>query len=316
MSRSRRSVLASVSAAALVGLAVVALPAAAEPSELADAGGVAVRNGAGMSVAAVRSDGAALDARARPTGGGTKTNGISAHGGPVMLGTTKVYYIWYGNWSTNTGARPILEDFAGTIGGSPYFNINTTYYAPSGTKVSNSVVFAGSTTDGSSATSLSDADIKAVVERAFTNGLPKVADAVYFVLTAKGVTATSGFLTRYCGWHTHASMGGVDVKYSFVGNPGGSSACLQQTSGSPNANPDADGMASIVAHELEEAVTDPDLNAWYDNRGYENADKCAWTFGTTYSAGTGLANVKLGSRDYLIQRNWVNASGGYCAMAY
>ena len=24
-------------------------------------------------------------------------------------------------------------------------------------------------------------------------------------------------------------------------------------------------MASIIAHELEEAVTDPDLNAWYDN---------------------------------------------------
>src|SRR5438270_3606163 len=25
-------------------------------------------------------------------------NGISYHGGPVMLGTTHVYYIWYGNW--------------------------------------------------------------------------------------------------------------------------------------------------------------------------------------------------------------------------
>jgi len=24
----------------------------------------------------------------------------------------------------------------------------------------------------------------------------------------------------------------------------------------------------------------------------------------------------LGSRDYLIQRNWVNASGGSCALSY
>jgi hypothetical protein len=78
----------------------------------------------------------------------------------------------------------------------------------------------------------------------------------------------------------------------------------------------ADGAASIIAHELEEAVTDPDLNAWYDNRGRENADKCAWTFGTTYSNGTGIANVNLGGKDYLIQRNWVNASGGYCSMSY
>ena len=45
-------------------------------------------------------------------------------------------------------------------------------------------------------------------------------------------------------------------------------------------------MASVIAHELEEAATDPDLNAWYDSRGYENADKCAWTFGTTYTART------------------------------
>ena len=76
-------------------------------------------------------------------------------------------------------------------------------------------------------------------------------------------------------------------------------------------------MASIIAHELEEAVTDPNLNAWYDSRGYENADKCAWTFGATYTTSNGAAaNMKLGARDYLIQRNWVNASGGFCSLSY
>ena len=48
-------------------------------------------------------------------------------------------------------------------------------------------------------------------------------------------------------------------------------------------------MASIIAHELEEAATDPDLNAWYDRRGDENADKCAWTFGTDVHGGERLA---------------------------
>jgi hypothetical protein len=76
-------------------------------------------------------------------------------------------------------------------------------------------------------------------------------------------------------------------------------------------------MASIIAHELEEAVTDPDLNAWFDRRGYENADKCAWTFGNTYTTSNGAqANMNLGGSDYLIQRNWVNASGGMCALSY
>jgi len=59
------------------------------------------------------------------------------------------------------------------------------------------------------------------------------------------------------------------------------------------------------------------LNAWYDSRGMENADKCAWTFGATYAAKNGtMANMTLGLRDFLIQQNWVNASGGYCAKSY
>jgi len=72
-----------------------------------------------------------------------------------------------------------------------------------------------------------------------------------------------------------------------------------------------------MAHELEEAATAPDLNAWYDAAGYENADRCAWTFGTELTASNGSKyNVTLGTRQYLIQQNWVHASGGYCAMSF
>jgi Phosphate-induced protein 1 conserved region len=266
----------------------------------------------------------------KPTGKGTaehtgrfsryrvRSNGISYHGGPVMLGTTNVYYIWYGNWGGNS-ASTILTNLAESIGRSPYFNINTTYYNGSGTHVSNLVSYAGSTSDDySQGTSLSDAGVQAVVSSATSSGrLPKDTNGVYFVLTSADVNETSGFCTQYCGWHTSGTIGGSDIKYSFVGNPDRCpSACEQQTT-SPNNNAGADGMASIIAHELEEAVTDPDLNAWYDSRGQENADKCAWTFGTTYRVSNGsFANMKLGGMDYLIQRNWVNASGGYCALGY
>jgi hypothetical protein len=172
---------------------------------------------------------------------------------------------------------------------------------------------------GSQGTNLTDATLQTVVSTAITSGkLPKDANGVYFVLTSKEVNETSGFCTQYCGFHTHGTIGGVDIKYSFVGNAARCPAsCAAQTASSPNGNVGADGMASVIAHELEETVTDPDLNAWYDSRGYENADKCAWTFGTTYNPGNGsMANMKLGNYDYLIQRNWVNASGGYCALQY
>ncbi|HWD16644.1 MAG TPA: hypothetical protein VG865_08550, partial [Casimicrobiaceae bacterium] len=199
------------------------------------------------------------------------------------------------------------------------FGINTTYYNASNTHIANFVHYYGSTSDSySQGANLSDSAIQSVVASAISSGrLPSDNEGVYFVLTSSDVTATSGFCTQYCGWHTHGTIGGKDIKYSFVGNPDRCpSACADQTTG-PNGNAGADGMASIMAHELEEAVTDPDLNAWYDRRGMENADKCAWTFGTQYTVSNGArANMKLGTRDYLIQQNWVNASGGYCALSY
>jgi hypothetical protein len=246
---------------------------------------------------------------------------IAYHGGPVMLGTVNVYYIWYGNWSGNS-ATTILTDFANSIGGSPYYNINTTYSNGSGARVANSVSFAGTAFDNYSqgSTALSDGAIQAIVSHAISSGgLPADANGVYFVLTSADVTK-SGFCTSYCGWHTHGTIAGRDIKYSFIGNPDQCiTACAAQSVG-PNGNAGADGMVSIIAHELEEAATDPDLNAWWDPRGYENADKCAWTFGSLYRAANGAyANMHLGSpapggRDFLIQRNLVRlSSGNYCA---
>jgi hypothetical protein len=246
--------------------------------------------------------------------------GIYYHGGPLLNSATgvNVYAIWYGGWSGNS-ATTILPDMLTHLGGSPYFNINTTYYDGSGRKVVNIVNNVASTTDAySQGTALSDSGVQAVVARAISTGaLPSDSNGVYFVLTSADVNETSGFCTQYCGWHTNGSIGGADIKFAFVGNPDRCpSACEAQTT-SPNGNSGADGMANIIGHELEEAVTDPDLNAWYDNRGYENADKCAWMFGATKTAANGSQyNMTLGSREYLIQENWIDAGSGGCALSY
>jgi hypothetical protein len=250
---------------------------------------------------------------AKPSGGGGSNNGIFYHGGPVMLGTPTVHYIWYGNWSGNT-ASTILNNLITGLNGSPYEHINSTYYNGSNQHVTGALALGSSSTDNySHGTSLSDSAIQAVV--AATN--PTDTNGIYLVLTSADVTASSGFCTQYCGWHTSATINGRDIKYGFIGNPDRCpSSCAAQTT-SPNGNAGADGMASIIAHETEEAISDPDLNAWYDRRGAENADKCAWTFGTESTASNGSKyNVVLGGKQYLIQRNWVNASGGFCAMSY
>jgi phosphate-induced protein 1 len=267
----------------------------------------------------------AAPAHATGRGGGTaatiatdavpNATGIGYGGGPVMLGTPDVYYIWYGNWSNNS-ATTILPDFMSNLGGSPYFDINTTYYDSQGRHVSGLVHYAGSTNDSySQGAALTDAAVESIVSRALSTGaLPTSTNAVYFVLTSSDVTL-SGFCSGYCGWHTNGSIGGLDIKYSFVGNAATQCprSCAPYSPG-PNGNVGADGMASVLAHELEESITDPDLNAWQDSGG-ENGDKCAWKFGTTYTTASGAsANMKLGARDYLIQQNF-DATTGKCELA-
>ena len=205
-----------------------------------------------------------------------------------MKGTVNAYIIWYGNWNgtgSNTAAtRSLIEQFLGTIGGSAIERVNTTYGDTTG-NVSGNVHFGGSTIV-SATTNLSDAGVRTQVNNAISSGaLPRDTNGVYFVLTSSNINETSGFCTQYCGWHTHATLGGSDIKYSFVGNvdrcPTG---CEIQRTGpnSPAANVGGmDGMANVISHELEEAISDPDLNAWFDASGQENADKCNFNFGTT-----------------------------------
>ncbi|HEX7836811.1 MAG TPA: hypothetical protein VF469_05075 [Kofleriaceae bacterium] len=74
-------------------------------------------------------------------------------------------------------------------------------------------------------------------------------------------------------------------------------------------------MVSVVAHELEETVTDPQIATWVNTNGMENADLCAWNFGTGYVAPNGaMANMHLGNRDYYIQQNWINSGSGSCGL--
>ena len=251
------------------------------------------------------------------SGKAAATTSILYHGGPVMTSPSGVnaYIIWYGNWSGNT-ATTIVPNFLNALGGSPYWGINTTYYDASNVHITNAVTLAGQTTDAySQGTRLTDKTVKKVVASAISSGrLPKDTNGVYFVLSSKDVKESSGFCTQYCGWHTHGSISNADIKYSFVGDAARClSSCAAQST-SPNNNPGADGMISVIAHELEEAATDPDLNAWYFASGNENADQCAWTFGTDYTVSNGSkANMNLGGFDYLVQQNWIAPAGG-CAL--
>jgi Phosphate-induced protein 1 conserved region len=273
---------------------------------------------------------------AQPTAGSTGqiTPFITWHGGPVM-NTPTVYLIWYGNWNQNNGSdtpqgQTIVTDFLFGLSGSPYYLTNTTYNGSGNSVVTGKFTLGGSYTDSySQGSNLQDRRVASVVSNAISHGLGKSPanpngdpNGIYFVLTSSDVAETSGFCSRYCGWHTYGTLGSTNIKYSFVGNANRClNACSMQTTG-PNGNAGVDAMVSVIAHELEETNTDPNLNAWYDANGAEDADKCAWTFGKNQSQDpvTGAwSNMTLAtppgstltSRSFLIQRELASNSMCY-----
>jgi hypothetical protein len=110
---------------------------------------------------------------------------------------------------------------------------------------------------------------------------------------------------------------GTSVKYGFLGNADRCSRSIAPwflapdgtQLRTPNDNYGADVMASNLAHLLSVIVTNPmgatgSVGGWYDRYGFENAAKCYGTFGATYQTGNGgLANIRVGQRDFMLQQN-------------
>jgi hypothetical protein len=262
---------------------------------------------------------------ARPTGTGIGVIGSKAqrtslpveyHGGPLLAGGSRIYFIWYGAWNGST-TPTILSDLVSNLGGSSYFDAITRYANPVGAPMPNSVQYSGSVDDSySRGASLYNYDIAIIVANAIITGsLPSDPEGIYVVLTSADVDEMSGFGTQYCGFHSTTSVNGLTMKTAFVGHPDRApTKCKPQAVG-PNGNAAADAMATVLMNEIFDTTLDPEFTGWYDKFGLEPADKCAWNFGKTYSMpGGARANVALGGRNYLLQQFWVPDAGGFCTL--
>ena len=321
-----RTVLMSVGLAALLAASAAATPVVAAPAPTYARSSTAVahpkpapgahgrhrarHHGRAKAVMPTRAT-AAL----RP---GLTSEPMSYHGGRLMTAPAHVYLVWYGDWSGRP-AVPVLTDLVRGFGGSAYAATNATYTDGSGRHVTTDVTLAGSLDDTySHGRTLTDSAVRSVVRRAVTRGgLPVDPAGVYVVLTSSDVRESSGFGSRYCGWHTHATIGGADLAYVFAGDPStqAPTGCAAPVAPTPSGDLATDALASTVVHELDEALTDPYLDGWYDRWFNENGDKCAWTYGPLQRTASGAwTNLRMGGRDFLVQRNWVVAPTQGCAM--
>jgi hypothetical protein len=154
-----------------------------------------------------------------------------------------------------------------------------------------------------------DADIinevqKVIATKGWSGGLNKI----FNVYTSVGEgscfdsSSSSCAYTQYCAYHSYIGSGGSSsIIYS---NEPYAAATGCQASVFPN-HPDSDSAASVTSHEITEAITDPNLNAWFTSTGSEIGDICAWNYGTnTYDSNK--ANQLWNGRFYEIQMMYDN----------
>jgi hypothetical protein len=153
-----------------------------------------------------------------------------------------------------------------------------------------------------------DTDIQNEVQKVVTSqGWGGGLNKIFNVYTAVGEgscfdsTSSSCAYTQYCAYHGSIGSGSSSIVYSnepYAAAPG----C--QGGSVPN-HADSDAAASITSHEITEAITDPDLDAWFTSGGSEIGDLCAWSYGTnTYDGGK--ANQRWNGRLYEIQMMYDN----------
>ncbi len=268
-------------------------------------------------------------------GKGGSGGNLAYHYGPVLHGekTFAIYWKPSSSWYMSATYQSLISGFftnvatANSTGysGDTYFS-DTQYSDGSGPISFSTSSFGGAyvdqtpfpasgCSDSVSQTSicLSDGQLVNEINNVITlEGWPRDGKSIYFMFTPKGVgscySSSSCAFSSYCAYHSSFNSGTVlYANQPYTGTV--SSAC--GSGQSPNGDSDADSTINVVSHEHNEAITDPLGSAWYDNRGYEDADKCAWTFGTALGGTSGsYYNQVINGARYYLQRNWSNKSSG------
>jgi hypothetical protein len=249
---------------------------------------------------------------------------LSYHGGPVMRTNSTFAIFWAPSGSVwQSGYRGAIKSYFSDVAAASGSNQNVystekQYYDTTG-HIAYRSTFAGGYVDtsafppngcpayGGMSVCLTDTQQIAEVHRVTKRlGLPEDGTHTYFLFMPKSVgscfdaAGTACAFTYYCAYHGYDGA----LLYASMPYADTSDACRLE---GPHAN-DADATINTASHEHREMINDPYLSAWFDSKGYEGSDKCAWTFGTTTSTSSGPYNQTINGHRYLLQQEWSNAS--------
>jgi len=151
---------------------------------------------------------------------------------------------------------------------------------------------------------------KVMAAKGWTPGLNKM----FMVFTSSGEgscfdsSSASCAYVQYCAYHSYFGSTSTPAVYGNI--PFADlSVCQEPGTPSPTGDALADEVASTTSHELTEATTDPELDAWYDSSGNEIGDKCAYNYGTN-TWDSSKANEMWNGHFYELQREYDNHVAG------
>jgi hypothetical protein len=163
---------------------------------------------------------------------------------------------------------------------------------------------------------LTDSQIIAEVDKVVNlKGWTRNGTNMFFVFTPSNVgscfdNSSSCAYTSYCAYHGYTPSGAIYANQPYAAHAGCDEG--QYPSGAANQ---ADPTINVVSHEHNEAITDYRLNAWYDNQGYDNGDKCAWLFNPVKGSNGSEYNQTINGHHYFLQMEWSN-NGSKCVQTY
>ncbi len=244
-------------------------------------------------------------------GGGGAGGNLSYHNGGVVIRNAHVICIFWGPSFTgaDAGYASAIQGFRNQFGTTGEYNTITQYYGADPVSGYGNIALAnlgGGSADMFDTTTppqnVTDALVRSEVQKYMQTHTVDY-NAIYEVFIPStsfssdgsqgSCGATGGVTLAYCAYHSNYVDGaGKNVKYSIEPWPG-CSGC--QVSGFTTAQ----NQEHFVCHETREAVTDALGNAWFDRRGYEADDKCAWS-----------PSPFIGTGGFGYQYEWSNANSG------
>ena len=197
------------------------------------------------------------------------------HGGPTITRAKVVSIFWGSEWGTTASPSAMamnMLSFFSQFGTTPEYNTITQYSGIQQNNLPN--VYTVDTANPP--TNATDAAVIAEVKR-YIDAHGADTSTIYEVFLPSTSYASFGTSTScggpnlvFCAYHGNFSYNGNDIKYSSMPYPSCSGCHATGFS-------TVEDLQHFACHETREAVTDPDGSAWYDRRGNEADDKCAWS---------------------------------------